>query len=215
MLAHHSPFLQTSLGGAAPHYHPQKPHSVNKKKIKKIKNPNIHSWPWCFPFIAPMKGEPEHGGVSSPRLLFFSQLFLPNFNFHLFPDLFQKRGRRRRRLGWGYGEVVMGGGANESGTLPCDNCHAEWTSPLFIGFWNSIHCLGREVIKGVEIQTLLSCQLSERNPPPPPPDACVCCGVRLLCARRHIRIMASEKCIHSADYSDPAMPLTIVLHRCV
>lgn len=80
-----------------------------------------------LPFIAPMKGEPEHEGVSSPVLLFFSQLFLPNFNFHLFPCLFQKRGRRRRRL-------EGGGGANESGTLPCDNCHAEWTSPLFIGF---------------------------------------------------------------------------------
>lgn len=72
------------------------------------------------------------------------------------------------------------------------------------------------MIKGVEIQTLLSCQLSERTPPPtPPPDAFVCCGVRLLCVHRHIRIMASEKCIHSADYSDPAMPLTIVPHRCV
>lgn len=52
-------------------------------------------------------------------------------------------------------------------------------------------------------------------PPPPPPDASVCCGVRLLCAHRHIRIMVSEKCIHSADYLDPAMPLTIVSHRCV
>lgn len=27
-----------------------------------------------------------------------------------------------------------GGRANESGTPACDNCHAEWTSPLFIGF---------------------------------------------------------------------------------
>lgn len=129
MLAHHSPFLQTSLGGAAPHYHPQKPHSVNKKKKKEKKKSQHPLLALMLPFIAPMKGEPRHEGVSSPLLLFFSQLFLPNFNFHLFPYLFQKRGSARRRGWWG-----LGGGANESGTLPCDNCHAEWTSPLFIGF---------------------------------------------------------------------------------
>lgn len=159
-------------------------------------------------FISPMKEEPEHEGVSSPLLLFFSHSspspLLIFISFFLL--ISEKRGRKRRR---------EGGWANESGTLACDNCHAEWTSPLFIGFWNSIHCLGLEVIKGVEIQTLLSCQLSERNFFFSPPDASVCCGVRLLCAHRHIRIMVSEKCIHSAAYLDPAMPLTIVPHRCV
>lgn len=104
-------------------------------------------------FISPMKGEPEHEGVSSPRLLFFS----PNspspllIFISLFLLISEKNEGKEGGREWGR--------ANESGTLACDNCHAEWTSPLFIGFWNSIHCLGREVIKGVEIQTLLSCQL--------------------------------------------------------
>lgn len=151
MLAHHSQFLQTSLRGAAPHYHPQKPHSVNRKEKKT--HPPLAS---MLSFISPMKEEPEHEGVSSPLLLFFSHSspspLLIFISFFLL--ISEKRGRKRRR---------EGGWANESGTLACDNCHAEWTSPLFIGFWNSIHCLGLEVIKGVEIQTLLSCQLSERN----------------------------------------------------
>lgn len=73
------------------------------------------------------------------------------------------------------------------------------------------------MIKGVEIQTLLSCQLSERNfffslSLPSffqMPQFVV--GVRLLCAHRQIRIMGSERCIHSADNLDPAMLLTAVL----
>lgn len=133
MLAHHSPFLQTSLRGAAPHYHPQKPHSVTRKK-------HIHSWPWCFPLSVQWK---ESQSMKASHLLFFfllSQRSLPDFNFHLsFPTHFSKKGERKRRR--------EGARANESGTLACDNCHAEWTSPLFIGFWNSIHCLGRQVIK--------------------------------------------------------------------
>lgn len=71
------------------------------------------------------------------------------------------------------------------------------------------------MIKGVEIQTLLSCQLSERNFFFPPLDAFVCCGVCLSHAHCHVRIMVSEKCIHLADYMDLAMPLTIVSHLCV
>lgn len=66
MLAHHSPFLQTSLRGAAPHYHPQKPHSVNRKKKT---HPLLAL---MLSFISPMKGEPEHEGVSSLLFLFFS-----------------------------------------------------------------------------------------------------------------------------------------------
>lgn len=113
-------------------------------------------------FISPMKGEPEHEGVSSPPLLFFS-LNSPS-PLLIFISLFLLISKKKGGGGREEGEGGVGGGwANESGTLACDNCHAEWTSPLFIGFWNSIHCLGREVIKGVEIQTLLSCQLSERN----------------------------------------------------
>lgn len=200
MLAHHSPFLQTSLRGAAPHYHPQKPHSVNRKNTS---TPGLDA----FLYQPNERRARAWRRLISPAPFLLAQLSLPTFNSHLsFPTHFRKGGRKRSR---------EGGWANESGTLACDNCHAEWTSPLFIGFWNAIHCLGREVIKGVEIQTLLSCQLSERNFSPPPPDASVCCGRRLLCAHRHIRIMVSEKCIHSADYLDPAMPLTIVPHRCV
>lgn len=121
-------------------------------------------------FITPMKGEPEHEGVSSPPLLFFSlNSSSPLLIFISLLLLISEKGE-------GEEGGREGGWANESGTLACDNCHAEWTSPLFIGFWNSIYCLGREVIKGVEIQTLLSCQLSERNFFfPPPPDASVCC----------------------------------------
>lgn len=56
------------------------------------------------------------------------------------------------------------------------------------------------MIKGVEIQTLLSCRLPERNffftaspllQMPSFVEECVCCALR------HIRIMVSEKCIHS------------------
>lgn len=148
MLAHHSLFLQTSLRGAAPHYHPQKPHSVNRKK-------HIHPWLDAFLYRPNERRARAWRRLISYAPFLLSQLSLPTFNFHLpFPAHFRKSGSKRRR---------EGGWANESGTLACDNCHAEWTSPLFIGFWNSIHCLGREVIKGVEIQTLLSCQLSERN----------------------------------------------------
>lgn len=73
MLAHHSPFLQTSLRGAAPHYHPQKPHSVNRRK----KNPTHPPLALMLSFISPMKGEPEHEGVSSPLLPFSSLPTLP------------------------------------------------------------------------------------------------------------------------------------------
>lgn len=155
-------------------------------------------------FISPVKTEPEQEGVSSPRLLFSPSNSLCPLLIFIFSYSFWRKGKEGRQ----------GGVVNESGTLACDNCHAEWTSPLFIGYWNSIHCLRREVIKAVEIQTLLSCQLSERNFfSPSSPDAFVCCGVRLLC--EHIQIMASEKCIHAADYLDPAMPLTIVPGHCV
>lgn len=169
MLAHHSPFLQTSLGGAAPHYHPQKPHSVNKKK---------KNLPTSTPGLdASLYRTNEKRARARRRLIsFFSSLNYssPILIFISFPTYFRKE--EREEGGWGGGL----GGANESGTFPCDNWHAEWTSPLFIGFWNSIHCLEREVIKGVEIQTLLSWKLSERNPPtllqmPAFVVGCVCC----------------------------------------
>lgn len=144
MLAHHSPFLQTSLGGAPSHYHPQKLHTVNRR--------NTHT---PTPGLDAFLYQPnERRARAWRRLISFSSLSQPLIFISLFLLVSQKgEGKGRGNRGW----------ANESGTLACDNCHAEWTSPLFIGFWNSIHCLGWGVIKRVEIQTLLSCQLSERN----------------------------------------------------
>lgn len=146
MLAHHSPFLQTSLRGAAPHYHPQKPHSVNRKK------------PTSTPGLDAFLYQSSERRARAWRRLISSALFFSHSSpspLLIFISLFLLISEK--------GEGRGTRGVNESGTLACDNCHAEWTSPLFIGFWNSIHCLGRKVIKGVEIQTLLSCQLSERN----------------------------------------------------
>ena len=56
-----------------------------------------------------------------------------------------------------------------------------------------------------EIQTLLSHRLRERNFFPL--FVCiVCCGLRLLYARRYIRIIRRRKknAYHSADYWDPS-----------
>lgn len=57
-----------------------------------------------------------------PALLIFLSLFSNSFQGK---KKQQKNGGRRRK-----GRR----GENESGTPACDNCHAEWTSPLFIGF---------------------------------------------------------------------------------
>lgn len=118
MLAHHSPFLQTSLGGAAPHYHPQKPHSVNRGKKT---HPLLAL---MLSFITPMKGESEHEGVSSPLLLFFSlNSSSPLLIFTSFPTHFKKRGKERKEAGREGEQMRVGRWlvitAMQNGHLPC------------------------------------------------------------------------------------------------